>query len=356
MTWVTTMLGPETYVLEYWIDSSHLSKAKLEEYVKNALGKFIQEIRLEFKENGKYLILRISSVDKFIDGCHEKLDFDREWSFRARDELGELLRAEAYPVLAEIELWLRNFITRAMIDSLGFDWWDSFISENIREKVRDIEKKSGKNQIKLHHPIEFTFFEDLIEIVTTEFQAWSSDQSLTVDDFFELLSACNSFEEIQREIENRRKVVSFWDDVFSIYFDDKNSWDKLKKDINTIIVPIRNKVMHHRLVRNHELRQLKAFRDELERLLGLAKDTPSERDLEDVRPSVKIITGKIRSQLDSEILKRARQSLEIDPEILKRARQSLEIDPEILKRARQSLEIDPEILKRARQSLEIDPE
>ena len=342
------MSSSETYVLEYWIDLNCFSRDQLENHVKESLDKFLEEINLEIKENDKYLILCITSTDKFIDSCHDKLDFDREWFFRAKDELGELLRARAYPILAEIELWLRSFIKRAMINVIGFDWWNSFISENIRERVRDIETRAGKYQVKFHHPIEFTFFEDLIVIVTAKFQAWSSDQTITVSDLCELLSTCDSVEKIQKEIESRRKVVSFWDDVFSDYFDDKKSWSQLKKDIEKTIIPIRNKVMHHRLIRNYELQQLEEFRDELRRVLGLARNTLSDAELEEVKSSVKVITDKLRPQFDPEFLKRAIQP--IDPEIFKKAMQP--IDPEIFKKAMQP--IDPEIFKKAMQP--IDPE
>lgn len=317
------MSSSETYVLEYWIDLNCFSRDQLENHVKESLDKFLKEINLEIKENEKYLILCITSTDKLIDSCHDKLDFDREWSFRAKDELGESLRAKAYPILAEIELWLRSFIKRAMINVLGFDWWNAFIYENIRERVRDIETRAGKYQVKFHHPIEFTFFEDLIVIFTAKFQAWSSDQTITVSNLCELLSTCNSVEEIQKEVESRRKVVSFWDDVFSDYFDDKNSWSQLKKDIEKTIIPIRNKVMHHRLMRTYELQKLEEFRDELRRVLGLAKSTLSDAELEGVKSSIKIITDKLKPQLDPEILKKAMQP--IDPEILKKAMPEIEI-------------------------------
>ena len=180
-----------------------------------------------------------------IDNCHEKLDFERDWAFISKDELGNFLRESAYPILSDIETTLRNFINIAMIEVCGFDWWNSFIPENIRSKVFEVENKAGKPSVKHHHSIEFTFFEDLIKIVTAEFQTWPDSRVITVFDIVELYSKANSLEDVRKELENRRKIVSIWDNVFSNYFDDKESWIQLKKRIEKNVISTRNKVMHH---------------------------------------------------------------------------------------------------------------
>ncbi|MBD1838643.1 hypothetical protein H6F78_09740 [Coleofasciculus sp. FACHB-64] len=350
------MPSDKTYTIEYWIEITRFSKEQLENHVKQSLDKFLENINFDIQEKANYLILRIVSTEEIIDTCHDQLKFEREWSFRAKDELGNLLRAKAYPVLAEIELRLRSFISQAMIDVLGFDWWNSFISENIQKRVRDIEAKAGKNQVKFHHPIEFTFFDDLIVIVTTNFQAWSDSQAVTVTDLSELLSVCNSIEDVQREVNNRRKIVSFWDSVFSDYFDDKEAWIKLKENIEKSIIPIRNKVMHHRLMRRYELGKIEECRDEVKRVLSLAKTTLSDVELEEIQPSIKIIIDGLKPQLDPELLKKAMSG--IDPEFIKKAMQPA-IDSELLKKAMSGLGselrkkamsgIDPELLKKAMQ-------
>ncbi len=58
--------------------------------------------------------------------------------------------------------------------------------------------------------------------------------------------------------------------------------------------------MHHRLVRCHELQQLKDFRDELGHVLDLAKPTLSDVELEESKPNVKIIVDRLRHQFDPE--------------------------------------------------------
>ncbi len=227
------MCGSETFRLEYWIELAQFSKEHLKNHVNQSLGGLLADTKFEVQEKANYLILRIVSTEKIIDGCHDKLGFNREWSFRAKDELGNLLRSKAYSVLAETELRLRNFISQAMIDVVGFDWWNSFITGKLREKVEKTESKA-RNQVKFHHSIEFTFFEDLISVVTTKFQAWTDEKNVTAVDLYELLSTCSSIEDIHQEIKSRRKIVSFWDDVFSDYFDDKNSWTQLEKTLRPV--------------------------------------------------------------------------------------------------------------------------
>jgi len=92
------MSSTERYTLEYWIDLNKFSKEQLENNVKKSLDKFLVSIKFEVQEKDKYLILRIISTEKIIDSCHDKLNFEREWSFRAKDELGDSLRSKARSV------------------------------------------------------------------------------------------------------------------------------------------------------------------------------------------------------------------------------------------------------------------
>jgi hypothetical protein len=383
------MSSTKKYALEYWINLDKFSKEQLEDYVKESLNKFLANIKFEVQEKDRYLILLIVSTEKIIDSCHDKLNFDREWSFRAKDELGDSLRLKAYPILAEIELSLRSFIQQAMINVLGFDWWNSFIPEDIREKVKIVEAKAGNYQVKSHHPIELTFFEDLIGIVTTKVQAWSPNHAITVSDFCELLTMCSSVEEMQQEVNNRSKVLSFWDNIFSDYFDDKDSWIRLKEDIKKLAIPLRNKVMHHRLIRYYELQPLENLKNRVKQVISLSKTTLSDAELERIKPSVKIITDKVRPQFNAAIMGKDIPRLNIDPELLENlgrvmksafdqdGRPKLNIDPEDLGRVmklasdqdgKPKLNIDPKLLENlgrvmksafdqdGRPKLNIDPE
>lgn len=198
------MSNDKIYILEYLIALTQFSEEnKLKDYVEQKLEKLEPKPEVTVEAKGtNYLILRIASTEKNIDACHDKLEFDGEWAIRVKDELGDLLRANAYPILAEIELSLRNFINQKMVDVHGFKWWDFFAPENIHNKVEKIELKSVNHQVKSHHPIEFTFFENLIKIVDHEFQDWPDGRAITTSELSELLTACNSIEDIQKKLDN----------------------------------------------------------------------------------------------------------------------------------------------------------
>lgn len=304
------MTEEKTYSLEYLIDSKQFSNEELKEYVKTSLSKFLTSIDFEIEEHEVgCLILRITSTAKFVDACHDKLDFERTWAFRVNDELGDELRSSAYPILAKIELLLRTFINQAMVEVKGFDWWNSLVPENVRKKTEDVEKRAGAHQVKFHHPIEFTLFEDLIKFVTFQFQEWSDERPITASDLTELLSECNSIEEVQQKINERRKSISIWDDIFSNYFDDKETWSNAKERLETAIIPIRNKVMHHRLMRKFELEKLEDFNEEITQIIDQAKPTLSDVEIDEASQNIGLIFESLASTMNQEALNIIQQSL-----------------------------------------------
>ena len=321
------MNNNKKYLLEYWISSDQFPKENLDINVRESLSKILPDIKLEICEKDKYLVLKITSTANNIDSCHDKLDFDRDWSFITKDELGDSLREQAYPLLANVEVKLRTFINKSMVEVLGFGWWNR-IPEKFRKKVENIELKSNKDKTKKQHPIEFTFFEDLIEIVTAKVQTWSNEQFITVDDFCNLLLTSTSLEEIQQEVRRRTTTVSLWDDVFLKYFEEKDTWIGLKKSIEKSI-SIRNKVMHHRLLRLHEITTLGQCQDEVDRVLKLAKSELSDIEIEDVKPPLKVITDQFSHQIYSDLLNFGVADLSDEMAALRKAGASVSINKNI---------------------------
>jgi hypothetical protein len=330
-------MSKEKYILEYWVDSNAFSKESLEQKISQELGDLEVQFLIDDKES--YLSLSIKADAKNIDACHDRLNFDRENIFRVKDELGDQLRSKAYPILAEIETRLRKFISSTMIEVLGFSWWDTSISETIQENVNEIESRTESKEARFHHPIEFTMFDDLINIVTHSFQRWPDEKEITVSDLEELLKECDSIEKLSKELAKKRETISIWENVFSNYFDDKEAWSKLENKIEDIVIPIRNKVMHHRHMRRHELRQLKACRDDLNNILRVAKSELSSADVREAIENMMIVFKNFRVKIDPEVFK-----LNINQEWIENFQKPL-IDPEVIKSLQQPI-IDPEILKR----------
>ncbi|MDZ7716972.1 MAG: hypothetical protein U5J95_12235 [Balneolaceae bacterium] len=229
-----------------------------------------------------------------------------------------------------------------MIEVLGFNWWDRSTPKKIKKNVSRIEKQSGSKQAEDHHQIEFTMFDDLITFVTGKYQKWADEKNLTPADLAELLDDCENIEELKEKLSQNREQTSLWEDVFSYYFDDKEAWDNLEKKIQQIVIPIRHKVMHHRLIGIYDVRELEECRDEFNKIIGTAKTKLAQKEFQD---AFKAVLNNKLFKIDPDVLKVLNQSL-IDPEIFKEFRRSVQIDPEIIQAITKTPLIDPEIMRR----------
>ena len=359
------MSKKKTYCLEYLVDKTRFSERGLKSNIDSVLEKYLPDLEYQIEANGTpYLILTIKSTEKIIDACYDKLEFEGEWAFRTKDELGNQLRSRAYPILADIELSLRIFINQALVDVIGFNWLDKVVPKGLRKKIKETESKSGKLQGKLHHPVEFMMFDDLIDMVTTNFQAWSDDYVLTASDLTGILSSCNTIQEFKSEIEKRRKRISLWDNVFANYFDNKEAWSQLKETIESKIIPIRNKVMHHRLMRIYELRQVSDCRNEIHIIIDSAKPKLSEierqeakNEFENIRENSSFIYGMqniLAKQISPGFLQAARDmaTMQVNPKFLQAAREiaTMQANPKFLQAMRDmaTMQVNSKTLQAAR--------
>lgn len=325
----------EKYILEYWIDLSLYNKAKLEEEISEKLDQI--EVNIEIVEGNGFYILNIEGNRKNIDACHDKVEFEREASYRAKDELGDELRQNAYKTLAKVETELRKFISRAMIGVAGFTWWDQLIPDKLKKKAKVIEESSGKKDAKFHHPVEFTMFDGLIGIVTAEYAEWSEEKALTVSDLEELLDEIETIEHLKIELANKSKTISIWEDVFANYFDDIEAWNGLREKIKNRIIPIRNKVMHHRLLRLYEVKELEDFYSRLVKVLKNAKLKIARKKASKAFKNLSNILDGIRFQIDPEIMKEATRPV-VSPEMLRALLQVNERNREIVQKFIESFE------------------
>lgn len=329
------------YKLEYWVDKRNYSKEDLESKLSQNLGKLDTEVTV--KAESDYYLVIIDADKRNIDACHDHLSFNRDEIFLAKDELGDELRSKAYPLLAEIETQLRRFITRAMIEVLDFNWWGRSTPNSIQENVDEVERKAGTKQAQEHHQIEFTKFVDLISFVTGKYQKWSDTKNLTPADLAELLDDCENIEELKQKLSQNREQTSLWEGVFSSYFDDPKGWKELEGNIEETVISIRNKVMHHRRIRIHHLRQLKESRDELLQIIGTAKSELPQAGLENAAKNIKAAVENMRFNIDPELVKALSQPITTE-EILQNFPNPF-IDPEILKALQEPI-IDAERLRR----------
>lgn len=289
------MSQEKKYLLKYWISKKKYTKDNLVKDLESSLENILSELKYNVYPGKNYLVLKISGKEKYIDACYDKLNLDRDCSYRVKDELGEHLRLKAYRILADLELSFREFINRAMIEVAGFNWWNSLIPENIKTRVNEIEEKTEDKSLEVQHAIEFTHFNDLVQIITANFQDLSDDDNISADKLSKMMSECDSFEDFKNELNERRKIVSIWENVFSKYFEDKDEWLNLKKKIKNDVIQTRHKVMHHRMLRRHEVRKLKDCSEEAQRIIKLAKSGLSRKELKEAQKNLELITKSFQN-------------------------------------------------------------
>src|SRR5699024_2724781 len=261
------MSEEEKYVIKYWISKEEFNKKELSTYLDSGLGKILPKLDCGIYLKQEYLVLEIIGNEKNIDACYDKLNLNRNCAYRVQDDLGEALRIKSYRILADLELSFREFINRAMIEVGGFNWWNSLIPDKIKERVNQVEEKTDEKQLDNQHALEFTHFDDLIKIITADFQELSDDENISIKKLSEIISKCTTFEEFKSEVNERREIISIWESVFSKYFENKEEWLVLRKRIKTDVIGTRHKVMHHRMLRLHEVRKLKECSSEVQRVI-----------------------------------------------------------------------------------------
>ncbi|MEA5469875.1 hypothetical protein, partial [Spirulina sp. 06S082] len=313
------------YSLCLLFDSSQITPSELKSRIEDVLKKYLSDIELSIKPNhSKFIELNILGSRETLDKCHKKinkilLDKGGLTFIRLRDEVGDEVRKQAYSILADIEQRFRTFINRALVEVRGFNWGESLAPSKIREHAESIRGKHQNNDFILDF-LECTQFDHLIDLVTAEVSEWSKEKEISVYELSEILSDCTSILDINKKIQDKLKYFSFWD-VFSVYFEDLESWEKLKKDSINCIINERHKVMHHRPIRLGAIQMLETKRIEIFRVLDSAKLELSEPEAIE---AMDILEGIMRS--GSEISKRQKSTLESVATILESLKSQIAID------------------------------
>lgn len=270
------------YALEIWVNVRRHSVEEIKSKLIQKLDRF-PSIKIEGEElpNNDTTILRVYSEDsRAISSCYNLYPWNRNSLYIGRDDLSEEVRVKAFPILADIENSLRHFINHSMTEVVGFEWWKTRMPSSIGQRIEEIETRRNRDTDK-HPPLDFSFFEDLVEFVTAKIQRWPDNKQITIADLSEVLANSNSIEELKKLLLEYQKKVSLWDDVFSIYFDQEEKWKNLQDDLLTKVIPIRHKVVHHRgFVQEYEVSQIEDIKARLVNTLQTAKPKLSDQERE----------------------------------------------------------------------------
>jgi hypothetical protein len=292
------------YRLEILFDGTQISLEKLTKETTHALQEYLSDIELTVAPtNSEAWKLVIKGTLEIIDACHERINkilFEQSQlrGMRLLDESGDEIRQQAYPILAEIEQRFRVFVSQALIEVCGFDWGNNLASANIRENVRKVKNEADGTFLDF---LECTQFNDLIEIITQEVSEWTETKRLYVTDIQELRSSCKSLADFDNKLEQKTKKFSFWNNVFSRYFQDRKQWEQIKKSIKEIVIPERHKVMHHRPIRLSAITELLDKKSELFDLLDAAKSKLSEQERTEARQDIEDNIEDIRDTISAQM-------------------------------------------------------
>ncbi|WP_411561623.1 hypothetical protein [Pseudomonas shirazensis] len=283
------------------ITTSTYSPEQMQAAVVDALGTKCERLRVKVHQVSKEgLEIEVKGERKPLDAAHMLLsqDFAAEHPFvRVLDQLGDALRNEAYPLLGRLEQELRAFINEAMIAAgLGIDWLTRVDDARISSRVLATLQK-GQSAI-YQHPVEFTELDHLLEIVTLDLAAWAEQRSITAHDLLSLLEVGTDLKDVRATLAERMKKRSFWDVVFSPFFDDLPSWQSWKSRWKKEVIGLRNRVMHHRPVFAWEIEKLRVTAVEFTTLLNQHRKRLSMRDKESIRQSAQELMATFHFRRD----------------------------------------------------------
>lgn len=276
------------FTLQFVFDRTQIDRVKLEIEIPRVLYEFSNlSIRVGLTSREHPLLLISSKSLSDMDKSHQVLlkQFIQKLDlrfFRLIDDAGDEFRKQAYEVLSEIEQTLRAFINLSIvdIDILGFEWWRAFGEAQISElqPALDKQKRFGGNL----HPLEWTTFEELLQIVTTSISEWNEQHSLSPSDLLVLLENSIDIGDLKNKLNQKLQRFSFWDNIFAPYFRaSEEEWKNFKSDLD-VIIQQRNKVMHHRPFFYSDLQLLSKKAEKLKELLATRRDL-SEQEQESIR-------------------------------------------------------------------------
>ncbi len=270
-----------SYKLVFLFDGSQVGKDDLQGKVEKALAQ-IPGKRLGVKnESAKLIGVHVEGTLEVADKCHAELCDNLLFKtdlryFRMTDEAGDEVRLRAYPILAGIELQMRGFINRVMVEVSGFEYWKKWrVPSDLQSRIARFPD-AAKTELSFD-PLQFTQFGDLVALLKVRCPTWAADRSLTPSDLKELLARGKTIDDLRAALVEKTRVVSLWDNVFARYFGDPKDKESLIVALD-FVVEQRHSVMHHRPVRLGLLTALKSKEKTVNTMLGAAKEALSPRE------------------------------------------------------------------------------
>lgn len=252
------------------IDDTGKSEITTEKQLRQALsysGKLwedVNDINNQLADNKSGIILKVKSAD--LKGSLSEIeynsaffifvssdDFDSLEKFRKnllvhlrkigflhtrilQDDISRVLALELYPLLNQVENYLRSFLVKFFIQKVGLNWWDVTAPKTVQEKVKS--RRSGNEpQFAPYIDCDVTFcdFDDLGELIYKQSTGFNSPDKI-VDKIMHITSS-EELSKLKNELQGN------YTKYFKESFQDKQ-FDKKWKEL----FEVRNRVAHNNLL------------------------------------------------------------------------------------------------------------
>ena len=147
-----------------------------------------------------------------------------------------MLALELYPLLNQVENYLRSFLVKFFIQKVGLNWWDVTAPKTVQEKVKS--RRSGNEpQFAPYIDCDVTFcdFDDLGELIYKQSTGFNSPDKI-VDKIMHITSS-EELSKLKNELQGN------YTKYFKESFQDKQ-FDKKWKEL----FEVRNRVAHNNLL------------------------------------------------------------------------------------------------------------
>ena len=201
-----------------------------------------------------------------------------------RDDLGKSVRLELCPVLSKVEMTLRFFIAKAIVDAFGFRTAQRYVDGAVSQLAPERRNRSGPQTLDCLN------LRELLGVVEMKSPAPE------IEDFREVLDISASIADAKRRLEFRVSHGTLWDGVFENYFQEQGSWRLIKHRLQRL-ADIRNKVMHHRQVTYADALRADKEGRRLLKMLEKRKPELSQADAYLQRRRAKSLERKVGKQL-----------------------------------------------------------
>lgn len=166
------------------------------------------------------------------------------------DEVSDAISNKIYPLLNNIENYLRKYIVKFFLTKIGIDWWALAVPKEVRDKATGMKN----NETTFTQPglvvadVTLMFFSDLGKIIYSQSSIFTK-----IDDIIEKIKTASDIDALRIDV-LEGNYAKYFKDTFE-QKDFQKKWEELTS--------IRNKVAHNNYSVEQDYKNTKRLVDEL---------------------------------------------------------------------------------------------